>query len=102
MSENPVFDTVQDLYPDVEIPDLLQDSEVIRGYGQELTAYHRRIIPAQPIRNMDDLVAEAQRLIKQPLPTSQIVVNTNDFPQHVTDSMLRTNQQLLRGRHGQA
>jgi len=101
MSDNPVFDTVQALYPDVEIPDLLQDSEVIRGYGQEPDLYHRRILPPPVPRNMDELVADAKKLLAKPLPTSQIVVNS-DFPQHVTDSMLRTNKQLLRGRHGQA
>jgi hypothetical protein len=93
MSENPVFDTVQALYPDVHIPDRL---EVLKGWGGK--TYKHVVVP----RNMTDLVADAQELMRKPLPTSQTV--KNDFPAHTVRSPITSddeNRRLLRSpKHG--
>lgn len=85
MSTNPVFDEVQALYPDVHIPDLLVE---MRSWGGERI---RHVVQAPPIRDLDDLVAEAKELLKnRPLPTAKVVVPDPEpllfmqgvFPQH--------------------
>jgi len=89
MSDNPVFDTVQALYPDVHIPDLLVP---IHAWGRK----------------------EAIRHVLEPKDTvriSGIVINEqpdNDFPAHVYRgpgpaagaTMISDRQRLRSPKHG--
>lgn len=106
MSANPVFDEVQDLYPDVHIPDLL---EVVQAWdGRPI----RHVVSMPPPRDLDELVAEAQRLLRKPKDLVMITGITmlpkpDEFPAHVTRGpgpaagSAAYNQRMLRSpKHG--
>lgn len=107
MLANPVFDEVQALYPDVEIPDLLEEIQAWDGRPV------RHVVRTPPPRDLDELVAEAQRLLRKPkdlVPITGITIfpkPEDDFPAHVTRGpgpaagSAAYNQRMLRSpKHG--